>query len=210
MGARIEKEIDNNGWIGCVQENGWFDGRVGQIWIEKILKPYLRDAEKSFLLVDHFSVHLNSEFVNSVNNLGCDVDFIPAGYTCVLQPVDVGVNATFKKSIRDYHHSWCLENYPKILDKDKFPTPEREDVYDWVVDSFDKVSSESIRKTYKHIGYIEKNAMDQDEEEEQEGVFDNGLENEVEIDEAELLATESDMTTDTSDDEDEFYTCSTY
>jgi hypothetical protein len=24
MGVRIEKEIDNNGWIGCVQENGWF------------------------------------------------------------------------------------------------------------------------------------------------------------------------------------------
>jgi hypothetical protein len=63
MGARIEKEIDNNGWIGCVQENGWFDGRVGQIWIEKILKPYLRDAETSFLSVDHFSVHLTSEFV---------------------------------------------------------------------------------------------------------------------------------------------------
>jgi hypothetical protein len=92
------------------------------------------------------------------------------------------------------------------LDKDKFPTPERDDVYEWVVDSFDKVSSELIRKTYKHIGYIEKNAMDEDqnEEEEQEGVFDDGLENEVEIDEAELLTTESDTTTDTSDDEDEF------
>jgi hypothetical protein len=45
---------------------------------------------------------------------------------------------------------------------------------------------------------------DQNEEEEQEGVFDDGLENEVEIDEAELLTTESDTTTDTSDDEDEF------
>jgi hypothetical protein len=48
MGACIEKEIDNNGWIGCVQENGRFDGCVGQIWIEKILKPYLRDAESRF------------------------------------------------------------------------------------------------------------------------------------------------------------------
>jgi hypothetical protein len=95
---------------------------------------------------------LASEFVNSVNDLGCDVDFIPAGYTCVLQPVDVGVNATFKKSIRDYHHSWCLENYPKILDKDKFPTPERDDVYEWVVNSFDKVSSESIRR---HISTLD-------------------------------------------------------
>jgi hypothetical protein len=45
---------------------------------------------------------------------------------------------------------------------------------------------------------------DQNEKEEQEGFFDDGLENEVEIDEVELLTTESDTTTDTSDDEDEF------
>jgi hypothetical protein len=195
------------GLLGCIQENGWFDGHVRQIWIERILKPYLCDAKKSFLLVDHFSVHLNLEFINSVNDLGCDDDFIPAGYTCMLQPLDVGVHATFKKSIRDYHHSWCLENYPKISDKDKFLMPERDDVYKWVVNLFDKVSSESIQKTYKHIGYIVKNAMeeDQNEEEEQEWFFDNGLENEVEIDdEVELLTTESDTTTDTRDDEDEF------
>jgi hypothetical protein len=45
--------------------------------------------------------------------------------------------------------------------------------------------------------------MDIDKEEEQEGFLDDGLENEVEIDEAEFLATDdnSDTTTDTSDDE---------
>jgi hypothetical protein len=121
----------------------------------------------------------------------------------VLQPVDVGVNATFKKSIRDYHHSWCLKNYPKILDKDKFLTPERDDIYEWVADLFEKVSSESIRKTNDHIRYIEKRAMDIDKEEEQEGFLDDGLENEVEIDEAEFLAMDdnSDTMMDTSNNE---------
>jgi hypothetical protein len=110
---------------------------VGQIWIEKILAPYIGNAEKSFLLVDHFSAHLKSDFVNGVNDLGCDIDVIPAGYSCVLQPVDVGVNATFKKSVRNFRHGWCLEKYPKILDnKDKFPTPERDDIYDWAIWSF--------------------------------------------------------------------------
>jgi hypothetical protein len=89
-----------------------FNRRVGQIWIEKVLATYVRDAEKAFLLVDHFSVHLTSEFVNSANNVGVDVDFVPTGYTCVLQPVNVGVNAPFKTAIRDLNHAWRLEQYP--------------------------------------------------------------------------------------------------
>lgn len=210
-GARIEQEINNNGWVACVQETGWFDTRVGQIWIEKILAPYIGNAEKSFLLVDHFSAHLKSDFVNGVNDLGCDIDFIPAGYTCVLQPVDVGVNATFKKSVRNFHHGWCLETYPKILDKDKFPTPERDDIYDWVIRSFNEVASKTIRKTYVHIGYIEKDVFGNEEEDdgEEERVFDNGLDNVVEVDEFDELLSDDDddlsmlESTETMTDDDE-------
>jgi hypothetical protein len=57
-------------------------------------------------LIDHFKVHLVAQFVQSANDLGVDVDYIPAGYTCVLQPVNIGVNATFKREVRDFHHKW--------------------------------------------------------------------------------------------------------
>jgi hypothetical protein len=153
-GARIEKEIQEKGWLATVQPKGWFDGRVGKIWIDRVLKPYVEDAENAFLLVDHFSVHLTSDFARSVNDLGVDIDYIPAGYTCVLQPVDVGVNATFKKSIRNCHHQWCLDEYPKVLHSDKVPTPDRVNVYDWVISSFEKVTETSIQKTFASIGYI--------------------------------------------------------
>jgi hypothetical protein len=187
-GAHIQRFIENNGWLACVQEKGWFDGRVGQIWIEKVLAPYVRDTEKAFLLVDHFSVHLSSQFVNSANDLGVDVDFVPAGYTCVLQPVDVGVNAPFKSAIRNLNHMWCLEHYPKVLINDKLPKPEREDVYEWVQQAFLAVSAKSIRKTFAHIGYIEKSAIDDDNDsDEQEEEGDEGLENVVEVDESELI-----------------------
>lgn len=188
-GAHIQKTINNNGWLACVQDKGWFDGRVGQIWIEKVLAPYVRDAEKAFLLVDHFSVHLTAQFVNAANDLGVDVDFIPAGYTCVLQPVDVGVNAPFKTAIRDFNHTWCLANYPKVLKDDKLPKPERDDVYDWVIKAFNTISQRTIKKTFAHIGYIDKNTLeDGEEEEDDEGVLDEGLDNAVEVDESELTA----------------------
>ena len=146
-GGSIENEISKNNWLACVQEKGWFDCRVGKIWIDKILKPYVADADQSLLLVDHFSVHLSSAFVHEVNELGCDVEYIPAGYTCVLQPVDVGVNAPFKSSLRDFHHQWCLQKYPIIKDN-KLPTPDRSDIYEWIQDSFGKVSNDSIKKLF--------------------------------------------------------------
>jgi hypothetical protein len=113
-GATIDSSFEKNGWIGCAQDKGWFDGRVGQIWIEKVLKPYVRDAEKAFLLIDHCKVHLTSEFVQSVNDLGVDVDYIPAGYTCVLQPVDVGVNEISRKQFATFITNGALRNIPKL------------------------------------------------------------------------------------------------
>jgi hypothetical protein len=182
-GARIEKEIERNGWLGCVQDNAWFDGRVGQIWIEKVLKPYVKDADQSFLLIDHFKVHLTAAFVNAANDCGVDVDYIPAGYTCVLQPVDVGVNATFKRVIRDFHHKWCMQEYPTILDDDKLPTPDRKDVYEWVHQSFEEVSEESIRKTFVYIGLLDKKAFDDNDTVEAESTdIGEGNDDEVEID----------------------------
>jgi hypothetical protein len=81
----------------------------------------------------------------------------------VLQPVNVGVNATLKREIRDFHDKWFMEHYPKILDDDKVPTPERDDdVYDWVFWSFEeKVSEESFHKMYRYIGLVDKKSIQQ-------------------------------------------------
>ena len=156
----IEKQCADMGWLACVQKSGWFDLRVGRIWIDQILKPYVANAPQSFLLIDHYSVHLCNEFVTEVNDLGTDVDYIPKGYTCVLQPVDVGVNAQFKNFIRDQHHAWCLVTYPAVAQGDKFPTPEREDIYPWILNAFDQVRPDSIIKTFAHIGYTSNDLLE--------------------------------------------------
>jgi hypothetical protein len=52
-----------------------------------------------------------------------------------------------------------------------------------------EVASKTIRKTYVHIVYIEKDVFGNEEEDdrEEEGFFDNGLDKVVEVDELELL-----------------------
>ena len=70
----------------------------------------------------------------------------------------------------------------------KFPTPERDDVYEWILDAFDKVRADSIVKTFAHIGYIsEAEAEAEEAEAEAEaGDVEDDLASEIIIDPAKL------------------------
>jgi hypothetical protein len=84
-GKLIEAALKTSGVFGCAQHKGWFDELVGQKYIDQILKPYLsRYRTCSFIMLDHFKCHFQNSFVSGINQLGGDVDYIPAGYTCIL------------------------------------------------------------------------------------------------------------------------------
>jgi hypothetical protein len=104
-------------------------------------------------LVDHFKCHLLPSFINACNKVGLDVDYIPKGYTCVLQPVDVGFNAPLKHWVRNCHHEWCLDKYPKLVPHQKIPLPTNDDIMQWINYAYDKITPQLIIKTFKHIGY---------------------------------------------------------
>jgi hypothetical protein len=67
--------------------------------------------------------------------------------------VDVGFNAQLKKHVRNKHHEWCIEKYKGLPNASKIPTPDRESFVEWVKYGFSKISSESLIKTFKYIGY---------------------------------------------------------
>jgi hypothetical protein len=102
----------------------------------------------------------------------CDVDYIPAGYTCVLQLVDVGYNAPFKCHVKHLHSEWCIEKYVCLHPKQPFPIPSRRYIIDWVYKVMEEISAETIRKTFLSIGYYH--------------IKDDGLNLNVELNEYEL------------------------
>jgi hypothetical protein len=70
------------------------DTLVYKDWVREVLCPYF-NGRPGLLLQDNFNAHLTNASINSVNNIGIDLEFIPAGYTAVLQPIDKGVNKPF-------------------------------------------------------------------------------------------------------------------
>jgi DDE superfamily endonuclease len=140
--------------LGCTQKRAWFDEEVANEWIRSVLLPYVaKSPNGSFLLIDHYSVHTMSNFFNRCAEIGTDIDYIPAGYTCVLQPIDVGFNSPFKKYIKDQHHEWCLDAYANCENDQRLPQPTMENIVEWVNNAYDKINERSLVKTFLSIGY---------------------------------------------------------
>ena len=57
---------------------------------------------------------MQGSFVRTINDLGTDVDFIPGGYTSILQPCDVGINKPLKNKFNDLYMNWVIEKYKNI------------------------------------------------------------------------------------------------
>ena len=103
-GATIEKNLPSilpDGCVGTCEKKAFMNTRSMSIWTEKVLKPHVKDAQASLLLVDDYNPHKVPSVVNAIEKIGCDFNLIPGGYTCVLQPLDVGINRPFKHYIEE-------------------------------------------------------------------------------------------------------------
>jgi len=72
--------------------------------------PYVAARDNSVLvLLDNFSVHMQHENITSLQILGAEVEFIPAGYTPLLQAMDKGLHKPFKQYLREEGLSWMVQ-----------------------------------------------------------------------------------------------------
>jgi hypothetical protein len=67
------------------------------------------NGREGYLLQDAFSVHAKEENVTVLQCGGVEVEFIPAGYTVVLQVLDKGVHRTFKHFYRENCMNWLTQ-----------------------------------------------------------------------------------------------------
>jgi hypothetical protein len=87
------------GSIYWLNKKAWFIEQIMLDWIEHVLTPYVTTVLPGIipiLFLDHFRVHKMGSIVNTIQALGVQVEFIPAGCTRLVQPVDVGFNKAFK------------------------------------------------------------------------------------------------------------------
>ena len=80
---------------------------INKVWVKYINN--LGFQFKSILFLDHVSMLLKNEIQSELINKDIICHYIPKGITCVMQPLDVCVNKSFKDSLRKKYMDYCID-----------------------------------------------------------------------------------------------------
>lgn len=132
--------------FGCCQAKAWINLRDIKMWIEKVWKSDIKFAPEYLISLDNYVCNKQLATVCKLREMGTGTRFIPAGYTYVLQPCDVGIIKPMKRWIERPYIDFKAEQYSNISCKCTVPVLGITDVIDWLYNAWKEASSESIRK----------------------------------------------------------------
>ena len=87
--------------------------------------------------------------IDAIQSLGVQVEFVAAGCTGLVQPVDVGYNKSFKAKMCKEYTSWMLQQDPNL----PIPAMTRHQLSEWIIAPQKNTSVETIRNAWRKTGY---------------------------------------------------------
>ena len=124
-------------------------------WVHKVLAPYVVQAPEGIipiLFLDSYRCHMIESVVSKIQELGVEVEHIPGGCTCLVQPVDIGINRPYKHRVKEQWEAWMLA---EIALENSISAPKREDVRDWCQSALAQLRQEEqiVRNSWRHGAY---------------------------------------------------------
>lgn len=141
-----------NGAFYRVNKKAWFTEQVMLDWVALVLAPWAAKAPPGIvplLILDQFSVHMMASVNDAIQKLGVQVEFVAAGCTGLVQPVDVGYNKSFKAKMRDEYTAWMMDQDPNL----PIPGTSRHQLSEWIIAAQKNVTSETIRNAWRKSGF---------------------------------------------------------
>mmetsp|Transcript_27973 Transcript_27973/g.61382 ORF Transcript_27973/g.61382 Transcript_27973/m.61382 type:complete len:457 (+) Transcript_27973:523-1893(+) len=188
-GRTLESGDRFDGVVIMIQDKGWFDEQVMKKWVNKVWyrRPgHIMAQRRSLLLLDSFSAHACAQQLLQ-EKCNTAVQLIPDGTTSKLQPLDVGVNRSFKTKLRQQFTSWMIGELKKAMEQarargesttvtTKLPQPDVVTIISWVKSAWDAVPSSMVRSAFVKAGIILVSETQQ-QQEQGEGSAEDQVEN---------------------------------
>ena len=103
-------------------------------------------------MCDQFKAHLTESTKRLVTKLKMHLAVIPGGLTSELQPLDVSVNKPFKGFMHEEWAKWSEAPTHHVTPAGRVKPPSISNVCKWVKNSWQRVKSETIVKSFKKCG----------------------------------------------------------
>ena len=124
-------------------------------WVDVILKPWAKEAPENIhplIILDSYHCHMMHQVTTAINSCGVECFHIPGGCTSLCQPVDVGINKPFKVKMQQHWEAYLLQNR-NVDVRGKIPSPTREVLSEWIIDSLGSLDVETVRNAWKCPGF---------------------------------------------------------
>ena len=121
-------------------------------WVGDVLSPYIQQAPsdvRPVLLLDSYRCHMMKSVVSKIQNLGVEVEHIPAGSTGLVQTIDVGIGKPLKNRVRQRWEEWMIE---QGSDTPVFNPPPRETLTSWILESLCSLHPQLVQNAWLRNG----------------------------------------------------------
>ena len=137
-----------------VNEKGWFNNELMKDWIEHVWNKRQHhdpNPEKSLVIMDSAPAHKHPNARAELKKAS-RVAIIPGGLTKFVQPLDVSINKPFKDNLRKCWESWMSDpEQAMYTKKGSRRCPGYEVVAQWVQDSFNAVTVETVLNEFEKV-----------------------------------------------------------
>jgi hypothetical protein len=124
-------------------------------WIDKVLSPFCEAKPvgiEPILFLDSYRCHMMGTIVKKIQDLGIQVEHIPAGCTSICQPVDVGVAKLLKDRVRRRHSTWKIQQCDGAV-PEPFNPPSRSHLASWVLEALQDPPRSIVVNSWRHGEY---------------------------------------------------------
>lgn len=148
--AVVDKEVSKfNGSIARAQDKAWMDQPMMLDWIERVWKPITQKLDgPTLLLLDCFKVHMTSATREAIEACGTEIEMVPPGCTCVVQPLDVGINKPMKDYAINEYQDWCFK---RDQTKKVNMVECRKLLNEWIVTAWDNLSHQIVKNSWRSM-----------------------------------------------------------
>lgn len=77
-------------------------------WSDLIWNPNVSRHTSPVILLDDFTCHKQTPFLEAMQETGTHVEHIPGGYICLLQPCHVETMKSLKFGVRHHYTDWAI------------------------------------------------------------------------------------------------------
>lgn len=176
----LPKEKFPAGVIIKANPKGWMDEERMSEWLREV---YVKRPDgffhksPSLFICDSMRAHLTDTVKTQVKQTNSVLAIIPGGLTKELQPLDIGVNRSFKVKLRAAWERWMTEGEHTFTKTGRQRRASYATICQWIVDAWAKVSVSSVVRAFTKAGIITEqpgnsNETDSDNDERDPGMLD--------------------------------------